>query len=47
MKHLWSQWQDNGTYAVTCLNKATPGVKAAAAVKISDMQAKRKVRQQG
>ena len=47
LKHPWSQRQDNGTYVVTCPNKAKPGVKAAAAVKIADMRAKRKARQQG
>ena len=47
MKHPWSQRQDDGTYVVTCPNKAKPGVEAAAAVKIADMRAKRKARQQG
>ena len=47
LKHPWSQRQDNSTYVVTCPNKAKPGVEAAAAVKISDMRAKRKTRQQG
>ena len=32
LKHPWSQRQDSGTYVVMCLNKAKPGVEAAALV---------------
>jgi hypothetical protein len=42
LKHLWSKKQDNGTYVVTCPNKAKPGVEAAAAVKIAELKVKRK-----
>ena len=47
LKHPWSQRQEDVTYVVTCPNKAKPGVEAAALVKIADMRAKRKARQQG
>ena len=49
MKHPWSQRQDDGTYVVTCPIKQSQEsrVKAAALVKIADMRAKRKARQQG
>ena len=42
LKHPWSQRQDNGTYVVTCPNKAKPGIEAAALVKIFGMSSKHK-----
>jgi hypothetical protein len=46
-KHPWSKKQDDSTYVVICPNKAKPGFKADAAVKIAKMKVKRKAQRQG